>query len=134
MQYLAITELNWRRKCQPTPVFLPGESQGQRSLVGCRLWGPTESDMTEVTQQHCSQRTYFVFFFNLLRFILRLRLITCGLCCRMFHMHLRKLAFSCCWVDSSINVTQIQLVYSFVYFLYFLTELLCSCLLLEVVY
>ena len=41
----------WRRNWQPTPVFLPGESQGQRSLVGCRLWGRTESDMTEVTQQ-----------------------------------------------------------------------------------
>ena len=33
----------------PTPVFLPGESQGQRSLVGCRLWGRTESDTTEET-------------------------------------------------------------------------------------
>ena len=32
-------------------MFLPGESQGQRSLVGCRLWGRTESDMTEVTYQ-----------------------------------------------------------------------------------
>ena len=39
----------WRRKWQPTPVFLPGESQGWGSLVGCRLWGHTESDMTEVT-------------------------------------------------------------------------------------
>ena len=39
----------WRRKWQPTPVFLPGESQGRGSLVGCRLWGRTESDMTEVT-------------------------------------------------------------------------------------
>ena len=39
----------WRRKWQPTPVFLPGESQGWESLVGCRLWGCTESDMTEVT-------------------------------------------------------------------------------------
>ena len=38
-----------RRKWQPTPVFLPGESQGQGSLVGCRLWGRTESDTTEVT-------------------------------------------------------------------------------------
>ena len=38
-----------RRQWQPTPVFLPGESQGQRSLVGCHLWGRTESDMTEVT-------------------------------------------------------------------------------------
>ena len=41
--------LCWRRKWQPTPIFLPGESQGQRSLVGCRLWGHTESDMTEAT-------------------------------------------------------------------------------------
>ena len=34
-----------------TPVFLPGESQGRGSLVGCCLWGRTESDSTEVTQQ-----------------------------------------------------------------------------------
>ena len=34
-----------------TPVFLPGESQGWGSLVGCRLWGHTESDMTEATEQ-----------------------------------------------------------------------------------
>ena len=37
------------RKWQPTSVFLPGESQGQGSLVGCRLWGHTESDTTEAT-------------------------------------------------------------------------------------
>ena len=43
------TFTHWRRKWQPTPVFLPGESQGQGSLVGCRLWGCTESDTTEVT-------------------------------------------------------------------------------------
>ena len=41
--------MHWRRKWQPTPVFLPGESQGQRSLVGGRLWGHTESDTTEAT-------------------------------------------------------------------------------------
>ena len=39
----------WRRKWQPTPVFLPGESQGLGSLVGCCLWGCTESDTTKVT-------------------------------------------------------------------------------------
>ena len=33
--------MRWRRKWQPTPVFLPGESQGRGSLVGCRLWGRT---------------------------------------------------------------------------------------------
>ena len=44
------TFMHWRRKWQPTPVFLPGESQGRGSLVGCRLWGRTESDPTEATQ------------------------------------------------------------------------------------
>ena len=43
------TFMHWRRKWQPTPVFFPGESQGRGSLVGCRLWGRTESDMTEAT-------------------------------------------------------------------------------------
>ena len=38
-------------KWQPTPVFLPGESQGRGSLVGCRLRGRTELDTTEVTYQ-----------------------------------------------------------------------------------
>ena len=36
------TFMHWRRKWQPTPVFLPGESQGRQSLVGCRLWGCSE--------------------------------------------------------------------------------------------
>ena len=42
------TFMHWRRKWQPTPVFLPGTSQGWGSLLGCRLWGCTESDTTEV--------------------------------------------------------------------------------------
>ena len=43
------TFMHWRRKWQPTPVFLPGESQGRGSLVGRRLWGCTELDTTEAT-------------------------------------------------------------------------------------
>ena len=43
------TFMHWRRQWQPIPVFLPGESQGRGSLVGCCLWAGTESDMTEVT-------------------------------------------------------------------------------------
>ena len=43
------TFTHWRREWQPTPVFLPGESQGWGSLVGCRLGGRTESDTTEAT-------------------------------------------------------------------------------------
>ena len=43
------TFMHWIRKWQHTPVFLPGESQGQGSLVGCRLWGRTELDTTDAT-------------------------------------------------------------------------------------
>ena len=43
------TFMHWIRKWQPTPVFLPGASQGRGSLVGCHLWGRTESDTTEAT-------------------------------------------------------------------------------------
>ena len=50
------TFMHWRRKWQPTPGFLPGESQGQGSLVGCHLWDCTESDMTEVTWQQQQQQ------------------------------------------------------------------------------
>ena len=43
-----------RRQCYPTPVFLPGKSHGWGSLVGCRLWGHTESDTTECLHFHFS--------------------------------------------------------------------------------
>ena len=43
------TFMHWRRKWQPTPGFLPRESQGRGSLVGCRLWGHTKSDTTKAT-------------------------------------------------------------------------------------
>ena len=48
--------MHWRRKWQPTPLFLAGESQGRRNLVGCRLWGRTESDTTEAMQQQQQQQ------------------------------------------------------------------------------
>ena len=54
------TFMHWRRKWQPTPVFLPGESQGQESLVGCHLWGHRESDTTEATSQQ-QQLTFPIF-------------------------------------------------------------------------
>ena len=49
------TFMHWRRKWQPTPVFLPGESQGLGSLVGCRLCGRTELDTTAATSQQQPQ-------------------------------------------------------------------------------
>ena len=62
------TFMHWRRKWQPTPVFLPGESQGQRSLVGCHLWDRIESDTTEVTwqqqQQHSKQKHFIIPLFS----------------------------------------------------------------------
>ena len=47
-------KIPWRREWQPTPVFLPGKSHGQRSLVGCSPWGLEESDMTERLPFHFS--------------------------------------------------------------------------------
>ena len=55
--------MHWRRKWQPTLVFLPWESQGWESLVGCCLWGHTELDTTEATQQQqqqCSLEKWFI--------------------------------------------------------------------------
>ena len=49
--------MHWRRKWQPTPVFLPGESQGRRRLVGCRLWGRTESVVSDSVRSHRRQPT-----------------------------------------------------------------------------
>ena len=45
-------KIPWRRKLQHTPVFLPGESHGQRSLAGYSPWGHKESDMSEATLAH----------------------------------------------------------------------------------
>ena len=46
----------WRRQWPPTPVLLPGESQGQRSLVGCSPWGREESDTTERLHFHALEK------------------------------------------------------------------------------
>ena len=50
-----VRKIPWRRAWQPTPVFLPGESHGQRGLAGCGPWGRTESDTTEVVKQQQQQ-------------------------------------------------------------------------------
>ena len=48
-----VGKMPWSRKWQPTPVLLPGKSQGQRSLVGYSPWGHKESDMTEQLKTSC---------------------------------------------------------------------------------
>ena len=48
-------KIPWRRAWQPTPLFLPGESHGQRSLAGYSPEGRTVSDTTEVTEHSCTQ-------------------------------------------------------------------------------
>ena len=50
----------WRRKWQPTPVFLPGKFHGQRSLMGYSPWGCKESDTTECTHIHSGTITDLV--------------------------------------------------------------------------
>ena len=56
LRNFTFTFMHWRRKWQPTPMFLRGESQGQGSLVGFRLWGCTESDTTKATQRQQQQQ------------------------------------------------------------------------------
>ena len=53
-EYARLLVIFHRRQWHPTPVLLPGKSHGQRSLVGCRLWGRTESDTTERLPFHFS--------------------------------------------------------------------------------
>ena len=48
------TVVTWRRQWHPTPVLLPGKSHGWKSLVGCTLWGRSESDTTERLHFHFS--------------------------------------------------------------------------------
>ena len=51
-----VRKIPWRRTWQPTPVFLPGESHGQRSPAGYSPWSHKELDTTEVTEYTCLQR------------------------------------------------------------------------------
>ena len=55
MQETWVGKIPWSRKWQPTPVFLPGESYGQRNLVGYSPRGHKESDMTEWLSMHTLQ-------------------------------------------------------------------------------
>ena len=57
-----VGKIPWRRKRQPTPVFLPGEFHGQRSLAGYRPWGHKESDTTEQLTLWWREGSWRVFF------------------------------------------------------------------------
>ena len=54
-----VRKIPWRRKWQPTPVFLPGKSHGQTSLEGYSLWGRKESNMTEQAHTHYIFNGYY---------------------------------------------------------------------------
>ena len=61
-----VGKISWRRKLQPTPVFLPGKSHGQRSLAGNGPWGRKESDnlATKQQQQNISVSILFQILFS----------------------------------------------------------------------
>ena len=62
-----VGKIPWRRKWQHSPIFLPGESHGERSLVGYGPWGCKKSDMTELTYH--SQQTKARVFINYQRLV-----------------------------------------------------------------
>ena len=55
-----VGKIPWRRAWQPTPVFLPGESHGQRTLVGYSPWCLKESNLTEQLSTHAQVGIYFI--------------------------------------------------------------------------
>ena len=64
LHFSLFTFMNWRRKWQPTSVFLPGEFHGQRSLVGYSLWSQRKSDTTKATYfKVTTPVTAHIFFF-----------------------------------------------------------------------
>ena len=58
-----VRKIPWRRAWQPTPVFLPGESHGQRSLVGYSAWGRKKSDMKKQLSTHARRGILQILFF-----------------------------------------------------------------------
>ena len=56
---MQVGKIPWKRARPPTPVFLPGESHGQKSLVGYSPQGRTESDTTEVTEPACINEPWY---------------------------------------------------------------------------
>ena len=61
----SVRKIPWRRKWQPTPVFLPGKSHGQRSLVGYCPWGHKGSDMTEQLNSNNNKNDLLNFFLKI---------------------------------------------------------------------
>ena len=100
--------MHWRRKWQPTPVFLPGESQGQGSLVGFRLWGRTESDTTEATWQQQQQWEYIIsILYNFIHYIL-IFLYSCAfyIFSTENQLFLYKIKYTLCWMYPNDRRTQ----------------------------
>ena len=82
--------MHWSRKWQPIPVFLPGEAQGRGSLVGCHLWGRTESDRTEATHHQQQQQQCIYVNPNLLIYLFLLHLATISLISRYVSLFCKK--------------------------------------------
>ena len=103
----------WRRKWQPTPVFLPGEFQGQRSLVGYSPWGRKDSDMTEQLRAALIPRKKTAW-----SWLRKLPI--------MFHFYLFLLFFPCevtRWSSHTVNQHHVLVDYS----VFFNLEILSNC-------
>ena len=87
--------MHWSRKWQPIPVFLPGEAQGRGSLVGCHLWGRTESDRTEATHHQQQQQQCIYVNPNLLIYLFLLHLATISLISRYVSLFCKKKKLIC---------------------------------------
>ena len=91
------TFLHWRRNWQPTPVFLPGESQGRGSLVGCRLWG--RQSRTQLKRRSSSSKLIHISANGTISFLLMAKKRYSFLVC----LFLAALSLHCCTRASSLQ-------------------------------
>ena len=96
-----VRKIPWRREWQPTPVLLPGESHGQRSLEDYSPWDHKESDMTEwhfiwdfLIILYFAYAYIFSSYFQILNTLYEI--VTCFLLVFMFHKCMNSVIYSCC--------------------------------------
>ena len=98
-----VAKIPWRRKWQPTPVFLPGKSHGWRSLVGYSPWGHKESDTTE--RLHFTSLHYsYLYSLAFLTFLFSNK-------CMAYLVTQYFLKFSSDWPDSKVNKWKDQMLF-----------------------
>ena len=88
-----VRKIPWRRKWQPTPVFLPGESHGQRSLAVYSPWGCKETWLKQISLQWLPYRTLWVYIAFVLNLKFASRKVNLVSCISICHLKVKNISF-----------------------------------------